>query len=357
MAHAIQQSSDTADQFAGVMIHDATMDIHRDVFGGANWDNDVWVGVVGANPGPPRLPAGAALNIKHFIHTVAPHGEARGPDLGPKNVSVLAPPAALGPAALIGGLFAAKDHGDHEDALLGLIVAIANGGLIRASGLIVLAVHHVPGRQFLYVTDVAGDAETVTGAAAILLDLETGAGSAALCLFGPRRSDLKAVALHAGGQSIDLPDPQQKMDEVKGIGMAGLHDFQFDPGAMDTGGGGIGTGLGITAQFKKDLRWEAGLVPAETFAVSDDLAGGCRPASAKATKWGPWNGVESEADKAAFEAAREAAGKACHGTCGDSKNCKYTEQSAELLETETRGEEGRLQYRSKVRSEGKCECQ
>ncbi len=85
----------------------------------------------------------------------------------------------------------------------------------------------------------------------------------------------------------------------------------------------------------------------------------CRPGSAKATKWGAWSATEAAADKAAFVAARSAAGQACHGDgCGTGKTCSYTETTAELLESEDRtNDTGQTSYRSKVKSEGKCECQ
>lgn len=84
----------------------------------------------------------------------------------------------------------------------------------------------------------------------------------------------------------------------------------------------------------------------------------CGPGFAGATKWGEWNTDEAAAETSAFTKALNAAERGCHGGCDEGEECKYTEASTELLDTETReNEAGQTEYRCKVRSTGSCGCE
>jgi len=355
MAHSIQQSTDSPEAFAGVMVHDGTTDGHGDVFGGANWSSDVRLGVRAPRPGPPVVTAAAALNVVHLIHSFPPHaGEAPGPNLGFLGAVVQVPPGMAGPLPLVDAAFASKPHGAHRDDLAGIILAQADNGRITGCAIIVLAVHVTPERHFILVSDGAGSGSEMAGSAAVALDMEAGTGCIALGVLGAKAGKLKALHLVSGAQAVEIADAGKVMDDLDGVGTGGVVEFTFDAGAIAPG-----AALSVMADFGRKAVWRADLVPGESFAGEEVAAkAGCRPGAAKATKWGPWKSLETEADKAAFEAARAAAGKACHGGCGGGQNCKYTETSAELLETETkRDPSDQPIYRSKVTSQGKCECQ
>lgn len=97
----------------------------------------------------------------------------------------------------------------------------------------------------------------------------------------------------------------------------------------------------------------------QTTTRQEDRSTDCGPGSSSATKWGAWEVTEEKADESAREKAKTAAAAACKGDCPKKKSCVYKETSSELLETEEYQPEegGVLEYRTKARSSGRCQCE
>ena len=353
MSHAVQMSRDTTSAFAGIMLHDGTNDTHLDVFGGANWDNTVWVMTTPPRQRPLATNGEVIVNVRKFVHRFAPHGEAAGGDLAQPWLKphVEAPGLNPGQVPLFSGAARSRAHGHHRDDVAAMIFAIADGDKIEKSAVLVVAAHHGEAeRHFLLVSapEAARDADAPGGVAALAHDAEAGNVEGVLALLGDEVGAVKEVTLDGAPVPVETR-------HVEGVGiaasfsapMAGLQAISELTVVHDAGS------------------WTSALVPAaEAMPVNAAQAAPapkCRPASAKATKWGAWSQSPEAGETAAFTAARAAAGRACHkvgdGGCGANQNCTYTETSAELLESEERQNNSQTEYRSKVKSEGRCECQ
>lgn len=352
MVHAVQQSLDNTHMFAGVIVHDGTTDQHGHIFGGVNWANNTRFGVWPPRGGPRPAPGYAALGAIMMVHVLPPHaGERPGGNLGIMNVVARAPLVGAGNRNVFGLAARQRPHATHKDYLLGLVFGVANGGRIRQSGGILLAAHEVPERQFLLVSDGVAQEGAKAGGAAVALDMEAGIGCLALGLLETGAAAKRSVTIGSGAHSIEVTLDKDDIDVLEDVGFAALVEFEFDPGAVDPE-----AEHGITVDLGRKQSWSAVMIPADAVEGASAVKAECRPGSVKATKWGAWKATEREAAKSAFKTARKTADEACHGSCQDGA-CKYTEAATELLETEDRMHNGQKQYRSKVKTEGKCECQ
>lgn len=201
-----QQSSDTPGSFAGVFLHGpliGPIDIHLDVFGGANWSNDAtFAGDPFVPPPGLGVPDTVALNLRQFLHSFAPHGEAPGPDFGLRLASISAAPQPVNLPTMWLTMVSAG-HGNHTDDLGYGLIGLSNNSRLGWYLGIVSALHVAPGEWFV-CSDMGrleasgsprnGDS---TGLAALQVQGERGTVLLALGIAGSG-GKAREVTVHAG---------------------------------------------------------------------------------------------------------------------------------------------------------------
>lgn len=325
-----QMSQDTPAAFAAVFLHGplvGPLDAHIDVFGGANWSNDVaFAGDPFAPPPGLGIPDTVSLNLQRFVHSFAPHGEAPGPDFGPQLASISAAPAPVNlPAFWL--TVQQLDHQNHKDDLGYGLLGVGNNSRLGWFLGIVSARHIAPGQWFVChdldrLEPASGSRTTgdAAGLAALQIDGEHGTAVLALGVAG---TDIEAsgVTVHAGRSGVVLEAGGEELESVAGLGASGVlrRKLTAEAIAQIQKGGAVVTVATSAGKLSAELCARAPLAPPEQ---SEKVPNPCRatvPVRVAHGSQGPAADRcdQTEAQAAAFDAASDSlcAAAQCQGDC------------------------------------------
>ncbi|MGQ0572388.1 MAG: hypothetical protein ACT4P5_23010 [Armatimonadota bacterium] len=208
----VSASLDTTAAFLGVFVHGPLVpgggpDNHLDVFGGANWTNDV-----DFNAAILVAPNEVAFIEPKITHTVAPHGEAPGARFANLiNVSVNAVPGAF--QVLARSRVQAQAHVNHTDMAGSALVLGSAASKVTAYIGLAIAVHKVPAKPGAFLVGWLKSEDKrldrVFGGAALVVEDDTKTAFLGTGVCRLSRGEIRSVRLYSTAQ------PEQVAAEVE----------------------------------------------------------------------------------------------------------------------------------------------